>query len=422
MARVPVVKIENAHKVYRLGSVSVNALRGVSLEADKGEFIVIMGPSGSGKTTLMNLIGALDQPTKGRVYIDGRDLTTLKESELTMIRRNKVGFVFQFYNLLPVLTALENVELSMLIAGVPKREREARARELLDLVGLGHRANHRPDELSGGEQQRVAIARALSNRPSIILADEPTGDLDTKSGMEVIEIMSKIAKQERATVIAVTHDPLVTKMATRLLSIRDGMIIEDKRLVEEPESDEPILEVSPPPLTVPSQGVFASLWSRNFPLLTNGLGVGLSVVSYILLIRLDTLVNNTLYQYGLWFDLEWITPYWTFLRVALAFLAGIVALKVFSSAYIIFSRRVANFKGGVPIVANGIVVGMAAAAIYFLYQVDTLVNSTLIERYGLLFNTDWVTPFWTLHKLVLALLGCIIVANIFSSIRIKLGI
>lgn len=229
MAEVPVVKLENVEKVYTLGSISVNALRGLSLEAEKGEFIVIMGPSGSGKTTILNLIGTLDKPTKGNVYIEGKDLTSLKEGELTEIRRHKIGFIFQFYNLIPVLTAIENVELPMIFIGVPKKEREKRAQELLETVGLAGRGDHRPDELSGGEQQRVAIARALANRPSIILADEPTGDLDTKSGTEIMTILRDLSKREGVTVIAVTHDQTVSKMASRILNVRDGKIIEDKR-------------------------------------------------------------------------------------------------------------------------------------------------------------------------------------------------
>lgn len=227
-----VVKVEDVEKVYRLGSVSVPALRGVSMEANKGEFVVIMGSSGSGKTTLLNLIGALDKPTKGKIYIDGKDLTKLKERELTNIRRSKVGFIFQFYNLIPVLTALENVELPMLIAGIPKKEKDRgkRARELLRMVGLADRIEHRPDELSGGEQQRVAIARALANKPSIILADEPTGDLDTKTGIEVVGILRDLSKREGVTVIAVTHDSAVTQFATRVLNILDGKIIAEKIL------------------------------------------------------------------------------------------------------------------------------------------------------------------------------------------------
>lgn len=219
------VEVRDLKKTYRLGKVSVNALRGVNMKLFRGEFVAIMGPSGSGKTTLLNMIGTFDRPTSGKVYFEGKDLTRMKDSELTELRRNKIGFIFQFYNLLPVLTAFENVELPMLIAGKPKEERIKRTTELLRLVGLSHRADHRPDELSGGEQQRVAIARALANRPSLILADEPTGDLDTKTGMEVIMALRDASKRENVTVAVVTHDPVVSRMADRILQIRDGRIL-----------------------------------------------------------------------------------------------------------------------------------------------------------------------------------------------------
>jgi len=219
------VKVENVEKVYRLGEIPVNALKDVSMELQKGEFVAVMGPSGSGKTTLLNLIGALDKPTKGKIYIDGKDLTTLKEKELTNLRRHTIGYIFQFYNLIPVLSAFENVELPMLIAGTPKKEREERARQLLASVGLTDRAAHRPDELSGGEQQRVAIVRALVNKPSVVLADEPTGDLDTKTGTEVMHALRDLSRSEEATVIVVTHDPIVADLASKVFEMRDGKII-----------------------------------------------------------------------------------------------------------------------------------------------------------------------------------------------------
>jgi putative ABC transport system ATP-binding protein len=219
------VKVENVEKVYRLGEILVPALKTVNMELEKGEFVAVMGPSGSGKTTLLNLIGALDKPTKGKIYVDGKDLTTLKEKELTKLRRRTIGYIFQFYNLIPVLSAFENVELPMLIAGTPWKEREARARQLLESVGLADRADHRPDELSGGEQQRVAIVRALANKPSIVLADEPTGDLDTKTGTEVMHTLRNLSRSEEATVIVVTHDPIVADLASRIFDMRDGTII-----------------------------------------------------------------------------------------------------------------------------------------------------------------------------------------------------
>lgn len=224
-----VVKCVNVRKVYMLGKVAVEALRGVNMEVRCGEFIAIMGPSGSGKTTLLNIIGTLDRPTTGKVYIDGQDITPLSDRELTELRRRKIGFVFQFYNLIPTLTALENVELPMQIAGVNFREARERAMKLLEIVGLKERMHHRPDELSGGEQQRVAIARALANRPSIILADEPTGDLDSKTGMEIVELLYRLSREEHVTVIVATHDPMVANFADRILLLKDGVIKGEKR-------------------------------------------------------------------------------------------------------------------------------------------------------------------------------------------------
>jgi putative ABC transport system ATP-binding protein len=218
------VKVENVEKVYLLGENQVQALKGVSMELNKGEFIALMGPSGSGKTTLLNLIGALDKPSKGNVYIDGKDIAALKEKELNDLRRRTIGFIFQFYNLIPVLSAFENVELPMLIAGIPKKEREERALQLLDIVGLAKRSDHRPDELSGGEQQRVAIVRALSNKPSVVLADEPTGDLDTKTGTEIMQVLRDLSHREGATVIVVTHDPIVANLTSKIFEMRDGKI------------------------------------------------------------------------------------------------------------------------------------------------------------------------------------------------------
>jgi putative ABC transport system ATP-binding protein len=221
------VKVVDVEKIYRLGENKVHALKGVNLELHKGEFVAFMGPSGSGKTTLLNLIGVLDKPSKGKIYVNNTDLTILKERELTKLRRGTIGFIFQFYNLIPVLSAFENVELPMLIAGVPSKEREARAHELLKMVGLADRVHHRPDELSGGEQQRVAIVRALANRPSIVLADEPTGDLDSKTGKEVVQALHDLSNREGATVIIVTHDPVVASMTSRVFEMRDGLIIQE---------------------------------------------------------------------------------------------------------------------------------------------------------------------------------------------------
>lgn len=225
-----VVEMDDVEKTYQLGKVKVYALREVSLFLFQGEFVLVMGPSGSGKTTLLNLIGGLDKPTQGKISVNGLDLTTLSDKELTKIRRHKIGFIFQFYNLIPVLTALENVELPLLAAGQPKGRARERAKELLHIVGLAERMNHMPDELSGGEQQRVAIARALANKPSIILADEPTGDLDSKTGSEIVQVLHDAAKKENATVVVVTHDPLIAEKADRIMRMRDGQIISEESL------------------------------------------------------------------------------------------------------------------------------------------------------------------------------------------------
>lgn len=225
-----VVRTANLRKEYRLGKVVVPALRGVNIELRRGEFVAVLGPSGSGKTTLLNLIGALDKPTNGRVYINGEDLTAMSEKELTKLRRNKIGFIFQFYNLIPVLTAFENIELPMIIAGVPTEEAIQRTQQLLQSVGLLNRARHRPDELSGGEQQRVAIARAVANQPAVVLADEPTGDLDTATGNEVMKILWEMSKQEKTTVIVATHDPAIVKIADKVLEMRDGRILGSDKL------------------------------------------------------------------------------------------------------------------------------------------------------------------------------------------------
>ncbi len=228
-----IVELIDVHKTYRLGRIEIHALRGVNLKINKGDFVSIMGPSGSGKTTLLNIMGTLDKPTKGRVLIDGVDVTKLPDKELTKLRRKKIGFVFQFHNLIPVLTALENVELPMIIASVPREERLKRAKHLLKLVGLEDRMNHRPSELSGGEQQRVAIARALANKPSLILADEPTGELDTENSELVMKIFREAVIEEGATAIIVTHNPLVSKLTDRIYHLRDGVIVKEEEVIKQ---------------------------------------------------------------------------------------------------------------------------------------------------------------------------------------------
>jgi putative ABC transport system ATP-binding protein len=222
-----IVDLQEVSRIYDMGEIQVHALRGVSLKIDRGAAIGIMGPSGSGKTTLLNLIGALDRPTSGTVFLDNVDITHMNENELTKIRRNKISYVFQFFNLLPVLTAYENVELPLLIGGVEEDARRERVDHLLSLVGLTERADHRPDELSGGEQQRIAIARALAKPPGstssvVVLADEPTGDLDYSTGQEILDVLISLTKGEGGTLITVTHDPEVGEKMDKVYKMRDG--------------------------------------------------------------------------------------------------------------------------------------------------------------------------------------------------------
>jgi putative ABC transport system ATP-binding protein len=224
------IEIKNLQKQYGAGQVGVHALRDVNLKFGKGEFVAVLGASGSGKTTLLNLIGALDKPTQGHIYIEGKDLAALNEKGLVQLRRQKIGFIFQFYNLMPVLTAFENIELPMVISGVPKKEAQERAKTLLAAVGLQDRANHRPDELSGGQQQRVAVARALANKPAIVLADEPTGDLDSATGEQVMRLLLKLSKEQGTTVLAATHDVSILKVADRALRMKDGQVVADEKL------------------------------------------------------------------------------------------------------------------------------------------------------------------------------------------------
>jgi putative ABC transport system ATP-binding protein len=224
----PLIRIKDITKIYKMGDVEVHALRGVSLEIAKGEFAAIMGPSGSGKSTLMNIIGCLDQPTSGRYWLDGTDVGTLNDNNLADIRNQKIGFVFQTFNLLARTTAFQNVTLPLIYAGVGARERRRRSEAALEAVGLGDRINHRPNELSGGQQQRVAIARALVSEPAIILADEPTGNLDTSSGEEITALLRQLNEQQGLTVVFVTHDPEIAQYTRRIINLRDGEVESDE--------------------------------------------------------------------------------------------------------------------------------------------------------------------------------------------------
>lgn len=221
---VPQVVMKDLMKVYRTGKSEVIALRGLDMAVGDGELVAVQGPSGCGKTTLLNLVGGIDRPTAGRIEVDGTNVPDLSDADLVKYRRNRVGFVFQFFNLVPTLSAEENVQLPMRLCGKPAREREARTKELLELVGLTNRRTHRPDELSGGEQQRIALATALANDPPLVLADEPTGELDTKTGHEILELFGELNREFKKTIIVVTHDPRVANVAHRVLQIEDGKI------------------------------------------------------------------------------------------------------------------------------------------------------------------------------------------------------
>jgi putative ABC transport system ATP-binding protein len=220
----PIIVVDNIYKSYLMGKEAVPALRGVSMTIERGEFVCLMGPSGSGKTTLLNIVGGLDEPSRGHLIVEGANLVSLTENQLARLRLDKMGFVFQNYNLLGNFTAQENVEAPMVLAGLGRKERKQRSQALLEKVGLGDRAHHYPSELSGGQQQRVAIARALANNPPILIADEMTGDLDSETGFAIMELASQL-NRDGMTIVFVTHDPRMAKFATRVVELRDGQIL-----------------------------------------------------------------------------------------------------------------------------------------------------------------------------------------------------
>ena len=224
-----VIELQDVARIYKIGEVETHALRGVNLTIDEGEFTAVVGPSGSGKTTMLQLMGCLDRPTSGRVLINGEDTSRLNANKRADLRKGAIGFVFQFFALIPGLTAYENVDLPLLLAGTKKAKRRERANELLEAVGLTDRARHRPDQMSGGEQQRVAIARALAVEPVLVLADEPTANLDTENGRQIMEIMQRLNEETGTTFVFATHDPRVFPFARRIVEVRDGKVAENSK-------------------------------------------------------------------------------------------------------------------------------------------------------------------------------------------------
>jgi putative ABC transport system ATP-binding protein len=223
-----ILRTENLYKIYDTNGIYVIALKDVTLEIDKGDFLVLAGPSGSGKTTLLNLLGSLDKPSKGKVFLDNEDLANKSKKELSLIRLNKMGFIFQAYNLIPVLTAIENIEFPMMLLGVEEKERKQKALDIMAYLGIDNLTNKRPNQMSGGQQQRVAVARAIVNDPLVVLADEPTANLDSKTGSNLLDLMNRMNEDKNITFIFASHDSQVINRAKRLVRIEDGSIIEDK--------------------------------------------------------------------------------------------------------------------------------------------------------------------------------------------------
>ncbi len=236
---MPLIEVENVRKIYRMDGVEFEALKGVSFTVDKGEFVIIMGPSGSGKSTIMHILGALDVPASGRYVLDGKEIANMTRDELARVRNKNIGFIFQGFNLLPRMNAIENVELPMLYAGMLAKERKAKAKQALELVGLLEWAYHRPNQMSGGQQQRVAIARALVNDAPLLLADEPTGSLDSKTGAQVMEMLQNLNATRGITIVLVTHDSNIARYGRRIIRVLDGLISSD----ESEEKEEKQVEV-----------------------------------------------------------------------------------------------------------------------------------------------------------------------------------
>jgi putative ABC transport system ATP-binding protein len=248
----PLIRIQDLHKSYPLGDVTVHALRGVTLDIERGTFNTVVGTSGSGKSTFMNILGLLDHPTSGRYFLEGEDVSGFDKDKRAILRNGKIGFVFQNFNLLPRTTALENVELPLLYDSDPHKpaERHAKAQGLLDAVGIGQRAHHTPNQLSGGQQQRVAIARALVNDPEIVLADEPTGNLDSRTSIEIMEVLQRLNREQHITIVLITHEPDIAEYGDRVIAFRDGRVVKDERVPHTREAAQELAALPPVELEV----------------------------------------------------------------------------------------------------------------------------------------------------------------------------